>query len=91
MPLGCSSAEACVSEQGLIQQLLPVDDSTASDCRCLTLNVAVPDGASGVPVLAFIHGGGFKTGSANWPQNSLARLARHAALGGLPVIAVGIK
>ena len=34
---------------------------------CLTMNVRCPEGAENLPVLVFIHGGGYNTGSANDP------------------------
>lgn len=44
-----------------------------------------------LPVVAFVHGGGFVTGSANWPQYDLGPLVERSVKVGKPVIAVGIK
>jgi para-nitrobenzyl esterase len=48
---------------------------------CLTLNVFTPDpGADGLPVLFWIHGGGFTTGYGSGPRQSGARLAARSSL-----------
>lgn len=44
-----------------------------------------------LPVLVFIHGGGFVTGSANWPQWELDRLVGLSVEDGKPIVAVGVK
>ena len=48
-----------------IQQTLPKPDLQQSDTDCLNLNVTVPEhsGDKQLPVLVFIHGGGFMIGS----------------------------
>lgn len=88
--------ENCAREHLLLQHGLPFGDFQFSDTECLTLNVSVPAttspaAASLLPVVAFVHGGGFVTGSANWPQYDLAPLVERSVHVGKPVIAVGIK
>lgn len=82
----------------MLQHALPHPDYSFSDTECLTLNVSVPSlgtragMVSGLlPVVVFVHGGGFVTGSANWPQWQLGRLVEKSVGCGSPVIAVGIK
>jgi len=84
-----------------LQHPLPHPEYQFSDLECLTLNVAAPNasvraqagGGSGrpFPVLVYVHGGGFVTGSANWPQWELARLVELSVERGSPIVAVGIK
>jgi carboxylesterase type B len=63
-----------------------------SDTHCLNLNVFVPSNIEGLlPVVVFVHGGGFRIGSSAWPQNDLSRLVKLSADAGLPVIGVSIK
>lgn len=87
----------CDNEHALFQHTLPHPDYRFSDTECLTLNVSVPSAAarSGVtgplPVIVFMHGGGFVTGSANWPQYDLAPLVARSEKIGRPVIGVSIK
>lgn len=85
--------ENCANEHLLIQHALPFEKFQFSDTECLTLNVSVPAGAvqGPLPVVAFVHGGGFVTGSANWPQYDLAPLVERSVSTGKPIIAVGIK
>ncbi len=55
---------------------------------CLALNVWTPAvGAdSALPVVVWLHGGGWSTGSASWPLYDFSNLARHGN-----VVAVGIN
>lgn len=78
----------------MLQHALPHPDYEFSDTECLTLNVTVPAGATataGLPVVVLMHGGGFVTGSANWPQYSLARLVERSVEAGQPIVGVSIK
>ncbi|CAK7228948.1 hypothetical protein SEUCBS140593_007082 [Sporothrix eucalyptigena] len=74
-PQTVSSPTGCKDEFRLIQQALPLEKDTfaTSDCDGLHVNIAVPVGATDLPVLVFLHGGGFRTGSNSWPQYDLAR------------------
>lgn len=93
-PLPVADPENCANEHLLIQHALPFDKEKFhfSDTECLTLNVSLPADAKGpLPVVAFVHGGGFVTGSANWPQYDLAPLVERSVKIGKPVIAVAIK
>lgn len=92
-----ANPENCALEHLLIQHALPFEEFQFSDTECLTLNVSVPAAGGArvskepLPVVAFVHGGGFVTGSANWPQYDLATLVERSVQIGKPVIAVGIK
>jgi len=74
---------------------LPIPEFPHSDIDCLHLNITAPEGAatkySGLPVFAFIHGGGFAIGSNAWPQYDQARIVKLSCDLGMPVIGVGIK
>jgi para-nitrobenzyl esterase len=52
----------------------PAPDGTAED-GCLTLNVWTPDPAGSFPVLFWLHGGAWSSGSGGWPWYDGARLA----------------
>ncbi|KAG8631488.1 hypothetical protein KVT40_000628 [Elsinoe batatas] len=81
-------------ELGLIQHSLPCTYRETSDTECLALSINVPEGttsSSGLPVLAFIHGGGFQLGSTTWPQYDFRRVVRLASERGTPIIGVGIN
>ncbi|ROW07249.1 hypothetical protein VMCG_03797 [Cytospora schulzeri] len=96
-PLPLADPQNCDGEHLFLQHALPHPEFSFSDTECLTLNVSAPSlGAraevSGLlPVVVFVHGGGFVTGSANWPQWELARLVERSVQHGSPVIAVGIN
>ncbi|KAF6830898.1 carboxylesterase [Colletotrichum plurivorum] len=62
--------------------------------ECLHLNLTAPLGAPGsssLPVLVFIHGGGFVTGSNWWPHYDLKRIVRLSAARGKSIIAININ
>ncbi|ROW15694.1 hypothetical protein VPNG_02190 [Cytospora leucostoma] len=96
-PLPVAEPGNCDVEHELLQHALPHPDYEFSDTECLTLNVTVPSqdvrvkAARPLPVVVFVHGGGFVTGSANWPQWQLTRLVERSVENGSPVIAVGIN
>lgn len=81
----------------MLQHALPHPEYEFSDTECLTLNVTVPSGsagagaADGLPVVVLMHGGGFVTGSANWPQYGVAKLVERSEKAGQPIVAVSIK
>ena len=55
---------------------------------CLVLNVWTPAArrSAGLPVLVWLHGGGWGTGSASWPLYDFANLAQHG-----DVVVMGIN
>ena len=79
-----------------IQQELPRPDLTYSDIDCLNLNITIPIISTSalpsrsLPVLIWIHGGGYILGSNAWPQYDHARLVKLASLRGYPIIGVSI-
>lgn len=85
-------------EWGLIQHSLPEPKLSISELDGLNVNITVPslgneflDQDKKLPVVVFIHGGGYAIGSNSWPQYSLARMVKLSAAMGLPIIGVGIK
>ncbi|GAB3749632.1 carboxylesterase family protein [Microlunatus parietis] len=64
------------------------DDGVVGSEDCLALNVWRPVGAAGLPIMVWIHGGGYVGGSATDPITAGDRLAaRH----GVIVISVGYR
>lgn len=59
----------------------------------LSLNITVPkDAADGdLPVLVYIHGGGFVFGSSYFPHYDQKRLVKQSIEEGRPIIAINIK
>ena len=51
---------------------------SVTDEDCLVLNVWTPtlEGSAGLPVLVWLHGGGWSVGSASWPIYAFDNLAR---------------
>lgn len=85
-------------EHGLIQHPLPKPEFPGvSDVDGLSLNITVPGNGDCIgnlrdlPVLTFIHGGGFMLGGNWWPQYDLARLVKLSTDLGKPVIAININ
>ncbi|OIW26278.1 alpha/beta-hydrolase [Coniochaeta ligniaria NRRL 30616] len=96
-PLPVANPQNCDLEQLLLQHELPHPAYSFSDKECLTLNVTAPNAeirakaGKPLPVLVYVHGGGYVTGSANWPQWELAKLVELSIEHGSPIIAVGIN
>lgn len=88
-----SPSNGCEWEHTLIQQSLPFYPRPQSDTECLTLNISVPKPSdkTNLPVLVFVHGGAFATGSSSYPQYDLARITALSAKIGKPIVAVSIK
>jgi carboxylesterase type B len=97
--LPVANPKNCDIEHALLQHGLPHPEYTFSDTECLRLHVTVPHTAhtptDGVtrkyPVVVFVHGGNFVTGSSSWPQWDLARLVELGIKVGRPIVGVGIK
>ncbi|PGH04316.1 hypothetical protein AJ80_08539 [Polytolypa hystricis UAMH7299] len=95
-PSVVSHPDALKNQHDFLQDPLPLpnEPSPHSDTQCLNLNISVPDGTtrtSKLPVLVFIHGGGFSLGSSCWPKYKLARIVKLSADIGSPIIGVGIN
>lgn len=79
-------------EFSLIQQALPQPDVQQSDKECLNLSITVPKtNAVDLPVVIFVHGGGFSIGSNAWPQYNFRRLVELSIQEGSSVIGINIK
>ncbi|KAK6222286.1 hypothetical protein LQW54_000986 [Pestalotiopsis sp. IQ-011] len=85
-------------EFSFIQHALPKPEFPgASDVDGLNLVVTVPSSGGAqtkherLPVLVFIHGGGYIIGGNYWPQYDFSRLVRLAAELGKPIIGVNIN
>lgn len=85
-------------EFSFIQHALPKPDFPGmSDVDGLNLVLAVPSAEDGptkherLPVLVFIHGGGYAIGGNSWPQYDFSRLVRLAASLGKPIVGVNIN
>jgi len=67
---------------------LPAND----EFDCLNLNIMAPtNAASKLPVLVWIHGGGFFIGSGSWPQRDATKLVRRSIDMGKPTVVVTIN
>jgi carboxylesterase type B len=63
-----------------------------SGTECLNLNITVPDTErKGLPVMVFVHGGGYVMGGNHWPQYDPSRLVKMSDELDMPVIVVNIK
>ncbi|CAK7216709.1 hypothetical protein SCUCBS95973_002898 [Sporothrix curviconia] len=79
---------------GLIQQTLPVEHSlTHSEDKCLNLVLTTPKPTvdARLPVVVFVHGGGFFIGGNAWPQYDVRQLVKLAAEKGRPIVGIGLK
>ncbi|KAK2006318.1 carboxylesterase [Colletotrichum eremochloae] len=82
-------------EHLIIQKAIPVTEFPGlSSTECLNLNLTVPLEAKDsqkLPVLVFIHGGGFAIGSNWWPEYDMKRIVQLSRKRGKPVIAATIS
>ncbi|RYG86494.1 MAG: hypothetical protein EON58_21675 [Alphaproteobacteria bacterium] len=92
------SPDACAWEQvSLIQCALPATDSAPrmSGTECLNLNITVPNlpaqEGRKLPVLVWIHGGGFVMGANYWPHYDPVKLVELSVDAGTSVVVVSIK
>lgn len=89
--------DGCAFEQStLIQCTIGTGpEIPMSSTECLNLNITAPSLPSGmsiaIPVMVFVHGGGFIMGANSWPQYDPARLVRMSAKLGTPVIVVNVN
>lgn len=87
--------EGCQFEQdALIQQRLDTPKAPPmSYLNGLNLNITIPDVkvTKPLPVMVFIHGGGYLMGGNWWPQYDQARFVKLSADNTMPVIAVNFK
>lgn len=64
---------------GMLEQLLSIDQSSMSE-DCLFLDVFAPEGAKNLPVLVWVHGGAYLTGSGSIAWYDGTRLAQRGAV-----------
>lgn len=77
-----------------IQKALPVPELQQSETECLNLNITTPKDASvgsNLPVIIYIHGGGFSIGANSWPQYDARRVVELSVSVGQPIIGINIK
>lgn len=76
-----------------IQEHLPkFDVPPMSDLHGLNLNVTVPqDCGSNLPVVVYIHGGGFNFGSSTNPPYDQSKIVELSAIMDQPIVAVNLK
>ena len=64
---------------GMLEQALNIDSSAMSE-DCLFLDVFAPENAEGLPVLVWVHGGAYLTGSGSIQWYDGTRLAQRGAV-----------
>lgn len=77
-----------------LQQRLPTPNLHQSATQCLNLNITAPadhSRESRLPVIVFLHGGGYAIGANSWPQYDFQRLVELSVRIGQPVIGVNVK
>ncbi|KAJ9632940.1 hypothetical protein H2204_007508 [Knufia peltigerae] len=85
---------ACKDHQAtIVQRHLPFEEWEQSDLHGLTINVYVPDGKprDKLPVFVFVCGGGFTSGSGDYPEYDLGRITKMSADLGTPMVSVGLN
>ncbi|KAJ5903533.1 carboxylesterase [Penicillium tannophilum] len=91
-PASPSPSNGIENEFSLIQQALPYPQIEQSDLDCLNMNITAPIHASyNLPVVVFVHGGGFMIGSNAWPQYDFRRLVNLSIEEGSPIIGININ
>ncbi|OJI91469.1 hypothetical protein ASPTUDRAFT_198432 [Aspergillus tubingensis CBS 134.48] len=77
-----------------LQQRLPTPNLHQSATQCLNLNITAPadhSRESRLPVIVFLHGGGYAIGANSWPQYDFQRLVELSVRIGQPVIGVNVN
>ncbi|PYI26720.1 alpha/beta-hydrolase [Aspergillus indologenus CBS 114.80] len=77
-----------------IQQRLPTPSVHQSATECLNLNLTAPGNhtcGSRLPVMVFLHGGGYAIGANSWPQYDFQRLVELSVRMGHPVIGINVN
>ncbi|KAF6832413.1 carboxylesterase [Colletotrichum musicola] len=94
-PQTISNPDGIRTARLVIQKDLPAAQFPGlSGTECLHLNLTAPleaPGSSSLPVLVFIHGGGFVTGSNWWPHYDMKRIVQLSAAKGKPIVAININ
>ncbi|KAH7133881.1 Alpha/Beta hydrolase protein [Dactylonectria macrodidyma] len=94
-PQAISDPSGVDQEMVAIQKALPKPDFPGmSGTDCLTLNISIPEEAhrsAKLPVLVYIHGGGFTVGSNWWPQYDMKRIVQLSTELGQPIVAININ
>jgi len=90
--------DGCAFEQSTLIQCsidTPEHPLPMSGTACLNLNITVLDAEVALgrklPVMVFVHRGGFLMGANYWPQYDLSRLVKMSTELGMPIVAVNIK
>jgi carboxylesterase type B len=87
--------DGCAFEQETLIQCVigaPEETPRMSGTECLNLNITVPNQtARDLPVMVFVHGGGYLMGGNHWPQYDPSRLVKMSEKLGMPVIVVNSK
>ncbi|KAF3395339.1 Lipase 3 [Talaromyces pinophilus] len=89
-----SPPNGCDIDFALVQKALPCLPIPQSDTDCLNLNITGPKNSSSeskLPVIVYLHGGGFVIGANSWPQYDMRRMVEHSILVNQPVMAVNIN
>ncbi|MDM0116138.1 carboxylesterase family protein [Variovorax sp. J22R133] len=72
---GAASLQTIV---GTVSWIYPPQDVQSENC--LTLNIWSPHGAQGLPVIVWLHGGGFRTGATRMPLMNGKSLAQRGVV-----------
>ncbi|RDL41766.1 uncharacterized protein BP5553_01745 [Venustampulla echinocandica] len=73
---------------------LPYEPSYSSEYECLNAVVTTPSTASrtsALPVMIWVHGGGFAIGSSSWPQYDLQKFVSRSVDIGHPIIGISFN